>query len=173
MRVSGYTSACAMLAGIAVLACTACAKTDNGASADSTKAAAATSTTTAVTTPAAASTTAATLADFAGTWNMRAVPETGKDTTPTEYVLRGAADSTSWKVAYKKGPTLPLKVTLSGDSLIIDTPEHMSVRGKGIKVTTHGVYRRSGDSLVGRTVAHYSKGTDSVLTLRAEGRKAP
>ena len=160
MRVTNGTSM--LLCGLAMLSLAACAKTDKSASPDSTKPASAT---------AVPTQTSASYADFAGDWNMRAVPETGNDTTPTEFVLHASADSTAWKVAYKKGPTLPIKVSLSGDSIIVDTPEHMSMRGRG-KLTTRAVYRRTGDKLVGRITAHYAKGPDSVRTLRADGTKA-
>jgi hypothetical protein len=43
-----------------------------------------------------------------------------------------------------------------------------------MQVTTHGVYRKDGDKLVGRVTAHYAtKGADSVLVLRSEGTRAP
>ena len=112
------------------------------------------------------------LADLAGTWKFRAVPTSGTDTTATEYTLNATADK--WTNTYANGLKVPVNVTASGDSLITDSGPYASVRRKGVQVTTHGVFRKEGDKLVGTTTAHYkTKGADSVLTLRAEGTRTP
>jgi hypothetical protein len=114
-----------------------------------------------------------TLADIAGKWNLRTVPDSG-DTTPTLSVLEGTADSASWKIKFANGLTVPAHVTASGDSIITDIGPYASVRRKGMQVTTHGVMRREGDRLVGTTVAHYkTTRPDSVLRLRTAGTRAP
>ena len=131
-----------------------------------------TATTSTATPPGGAATSPLSFADLAGTWQMRSVPESGADTSATQSTMTARADSTGWKSVYKNGATLPLHVVVSGDSLIIDTAPHMSVRGRGLMTTTHSVYRREGDRLVGRSVAHYAtKSADSVLTLRVEGTR--
>ncbi len=120
----------------------------------------------------AAAPAAATLADFAGKWNMRAVPESG-DTTATTYVLTASADST-WTLKYSNGLEVKAHVMASGDSVVIDAGPYASVRRKGLKVTTHGALRRDGDKLVGSSTAHYATTKpDSVLRLRMEGTRAP
>ncbi len=114
---------------------------------------------------------AATLADFAGKWNMRAVPEAG-DTTATTYVLTASADST-WTLKYSNGLEVKAHAMASGDSVVIDAGPYASVRQKGLKVTTHGALRRDGDKLVGASTAHYNTTKpDSVLRLRMEGTRA-
>jgi hypothetical protein len=113
------------------------------------------------------------LADVAGKWNVRSVPES-VDTTATTYVLTATADSTGWKIAFPNGQTVKMRVHAMGDSIVSDAGPFASVRRKGMQVTTHAVMRKQGDRLVGTTIAHYkTKGPDSVLTLRTEGTKAP
>jgi hypothetical protein len=112
--------------------------------------------------------------DVAGTWKVRAVPQGGTDTTATEYTLTAAGTAEGWKIVYANGQTVPVRVSVSGDSIISDAGPYKSVRRKGVEVTTHSVLRKEGDKLVGTTVAHYkTAGADSVLTLRSEGTRVP
>jgi hypothetical protein len=158
---------------VAIVCCTTlvavgCAKSDQAAK-DS--AAAATAATPA---PAAALAPTLSLADFAGKWQVRAVPETGKDTTPTNYVLTATADTTGWMIDFPSGVKVPTHVTVSGDSLLISTGVFSSQRRKSMKVMTEGSARLQNGKLVGTTVAHYTNaGPDSVLRLHIEGTKMP
>jgi hypothetical protein len=112
--------------------------------------------------------------DVAGTWKVRAVPQSGTDTTATEYTMTAAATAEGWKIVYANGLTVPVRVSAAGDSIITDAGPYKSVRRKGMEVTTHGVFRKEADKIVGTTIAHYkTKGADSVLTLRSEGTRAP
>ena len=147
----------------------ACAKKSDQAAQDSAAMAAAPA---AAPAPAPAAPAPIALADIAGKWNLRTVPESG-DTTPTLSVLEGTADSTSWKIRFANGLTVPAHLTAAGDSITTDIGPYASVRRKGVKVTTHGVMRREGDRLVGTTIAHYATGPDSVVRLRTEGTRAP
>jgi glucose/arabinose dehydrogenase len=167
MRSHGPSLACITLT-LAVVA--ACAKSENKAASESAAAAAPAATTPA---PAPAPTAAVSLADVAGKWNMRSVPESG-DSTPTNYVLTAKADSSGWTLAFPNGPTVAARVMVSGDSIIMDAGPYSSVRRKGLQVTTHGALRKNGDRLTGTTVAHYKTSKpDSVLVLRTEGTRAP
>jgi hypothetical protein len=114
------------------------------------------------------------LADVAGRWNMRAVPESG-DTTPTMYVLTATADTTGWTITFPNREPVPTRVVaVAGDSVVTETGPYESARRRGVQVTTQAVFRMMGDSLVGTTVAHYrTTGADSVLRLRSSGTKAP
>ncbi|MGE5732316.1 MAG: hypothetical protein ACM37U_10265 [Gemmatimonas sp.] len=160
-RVALVCSATLLVAG--------CAKSDQAAK-DSAAAAAAA----AAAAPAPAPAPALSLADFAGRWQVRAVPETGKDTTPTNYVLTATADTAGWVVAYPSGLRVPVQVTLSGDSVMQKTGIFSSQRRNNVKVMTEGVARLQGGKLVGTTIAHYQKaGPDSVLRLHFEGTKMP
>lgn len=150
------------VAAIATLLTVACAKNDKAA-ADSASAAAATL---------AAAPRPTTMADFAGKWNMRSVPESG-DTTPTTYVLTATADTAGWMIEFPSGLKVPVHPMVMGDSLMISTPVYASQRRKGVKVMTEGYSRLDGGKLVGHTVAHYQSKKDSVLRLRVEGTKQP
>jgi hypothetical protein len=114
------------------------------------------------------------LADVAGKWQVRAVPESGTDTTATTYVLTATADTSGWSLAFPSGLKVPLHIQASGDSVIQTTGEFASQRRKGVKVKTEGSFKLQDGKLVGRSTAHYSKaGPDSVLHLRIEGTKMP
>src|SRR5207237_6644025 len=132
------------VAALATLLTVACAK-DNKAAADSAAAASATL---------AAAPRPISMADLAGKWNMRSVPETG-DTTPTTYVLTATADTSGWMITFPSGLKVPVHVMAMGDSVMISTGIYASQRRKGVKVMTEGASRLDGGKLVGHTVAHY------------------
>jgi hypothetical protein len=145
-----------------------CMKSDKAAK-DSAAAAAA-----AMPAPAPAPAPALSLADFAGTWQVRAVPESGKDTSPTNYSLTATADTAGWFITFPSGLKVPLHVAVSGDSVIESTGTFASQRRKGVKVMTEGSLKMQNGKLLGTTIAHYSTaGPDSVLRLRVEGTKKP
>jgi hypothetical protein len=124
--------------------------------------------------PAPAPTPAFSLADVAGKWQMRTVPESGKDTTPTKFVLTATADTTGWVMTFPSGVKVPLHVTVSGDSVIERSGVYPSQRRKGLKVTTESTMKLQNGKLVGTTIAHYATPRpDSVLRLRTEGTKMP
>ena len=144
-----------------------CAKSDQAAT-DSAAGAAATPT------PAPAPAPPLSLADVAGKWQVRAVPESGTDTSATNYVLTATADTTGWFITFPSGLKVPVHITASGDSLIERTGTFASQRRKGVKVMTEGSLRLQDGKLVGTTIAHYSgAGPDSVLRLRTEGTRMP
>jgi len=111
------------------------------------------------------------VADVAGTWDMRSVPETG-DTTATVYQVEATADG--WTLMLPDRDPIEGEVWTSGDSIVLDAGPFESVRRDGVMVTTHTVYRLEGDRLVGTTVARYATTeADSVLRLSTEGTRAP
>ena len=114
------------------------------------------------------------LADVAGKWNVRAVPESG-DTTPTMSVITMSGDTTGWTMAFEGRPPVALRVvSVGGDSIATESVPYSSARRKGVMVVTRTVLRREGDRLVGRSVARYdTKGADSMLVLRTEATRAP
>lgn len=146
----------------------ACAKTDRDAAASDSAAGA-------TETPAAATPTAS-LADFAGTWNVLAKPESGSDTSTTRYTLNATADSTGWTITFpgRPQPVAVRIVALQGDSVVTEAGPFQSVRRRNVQVTTRNVLRKEGDRLVGSTRARYaSTGADTVLVLRTEATRAP
>jgi len=113
------------------------------------------------------------LADAAGKWQVRAVPVSG-DTTSTNYVLTATADTSGWVINFPSGVKVPVKVMVSGDSLIMKTGTFPSQRRKNVKVMTEGSLKIQNGKLVGMTTAHYQgAGADSVLQLHTEGTKMP
>ena len=145
---------------------TACAKPES-ATADS---AAAASSSADNTIPAAP---ALSLADFAGKWNVTSTPTSGTDQSPTKYVLDATSNASGWTITFPGRKPVPVRVTVSPDSLLTEAGPYESVRRKGVQVTTRGGWRIDGDRLIGTTTAHYNvKTADSVLTLRNEGTRA-
>jgi roadblock/LC7 domain-containing protein len=115
-----------------------------------------------------------TFPDAAGKWQVRAVPESGTDTTSTNYVLTATADTTGWLMTFTSGVKVPLHVAVSGDSLLIKTGTFASQRRKNVKVSTEGALKLQGGKMVGTTIAHYvGVAADSVLRLHIEGTKVP
>ncbi len=155
---------------IAICCCAAvlagCAKKDNAA-VDTTAMASSTTTTTTPAAPAPIN-----LADVAGKWDVRAVATSG-DTTPTTYVLTAMATPDGWTLAFPgRKATVPMKVTVDGDSIIAAAGPYASVRRKGVQVTTNSSLRLQNGDLVGTTTAHYKvKTADSVLTLNTSGTR--
>ena len=116
------------------------------------------------------------VAALRGRWNVRAVPESGTDTVPTNYVLDAGEDSTNWTITFANRPgAVRLRVIASGgDSVVTQSDEYESARRKGVRVTTTAVMRAQGDRVTGHTIARYkTTGPDSVLRLRSEGTRAP
>ena len=114
------------------------------------------------------------LTEAAGKWQVRAVPESGTDTTSTNYVLTATADTTGWLITFPSGVKVPMHVTVSGDSVMIKTGTFASQRRKNTKVSTEGSFKLQGGKIVGTTTAHYvGVAADSVLRLRTEGTKMP
>ena len=111
------------------------------------------------------------LADVAGTWDMRTVPESGEDTTATIGQVEITPDG--WTLRLPDRDPIEGAVSTSGDSIIVEAGPYESVRREGLMVRTRGAYRLEGDRLVGTVVARYeTTGPDSVLRLRAEGTRA-
>jgi hypothetical protein len=119
-----------------------------------------------------AAATTISLDDLAGTWDMRAVPETGGDTTATVYQLLVTADGATLMLPDRD--PIEGQVTVAGDSLVMVAGPFESVRREGVMTTTNTVLRMEGDRLVGTTVATYeTTDADDELRLATEGTRAP
>ncbi|MGQ0537315.1 MAG: hypothetical protein ACT4R6_00075 [Gemmatimonadaceae bacterium] len=111
------------------------------------------------------------LADVAGTWTMRIMPE-NSDSVVATAELNATADAAGWTMILAGRPPLPMRVTVDGDSIMSEVGPYESVLRPGVQVTTNGVMRLEGGVLRGRTVAHYrSAGADSVVTFRSEATR--
>ncbi|HEV2017870.1 MAG TPA: hypothetical protein VGQ98_06115 [Gemmatimonadaceae bacterium] len=161
------TTRIAICCSAAVL--TSCAKKDNAAMDTTASSSASTTTTTTAPAPAPAPVN---LADFAGKWDVRSVPVSG-DTTPTTYVLTATSGTTGWTMKFPGRAPIAARITVAGDSVEIDAGPYLSVRRKGVTVTTNGGLRVQNGKLVGSTTAHYKvKTADSVLVLNSTGTRA-
>src|SRR4051812_35938040 len=147
-----------------------CAKKDNAA-VDSTSAVGSlTSSSTATT-----STTPAPIqaSDVAGVWNVRAVPVSGDTTAASTYVLTATSNTSGWTVTFPGSPPTQGKVTIDGDSIVIDRGPFTSPTLKGVPVTTKYVMRLQGGNLVGTNTAHFKLKThDSVTVSNTVGTRA-
>lgn len=113
------------------------------------------------------------LADVAGRWNVRAVPTSGTDTTPTNSVITATSNTSGWTITFPGRAPIPIRVSVDGDSIMTETGPYPSVRRKGVQVTTNGVMRLQGGNLVGTSTAHFQvKTADSVLVLNTTGTRA-
>ncbi len=113
------------------------------------------------------------LAAAAGNWTYVAKSPTG-DTVLVTGELRATADAAGWTLVLPKRPVMPLRVTVSGDSVMTSSGPYESVLRKGTQVTTDGVLRMSGAKMIGMSMAHYrTKGADSVRSLMIEATRKP
>ena len=105
-----------------------------------------------------------------GTWDMRSTPVSTTDTTPTIYQLQVA--NGTWTLLFPNREPVVGRVVADGDSFVVDAGPYQSVRREGVTVSTHAVYRISGDQMTGNVVARYQgAGADSVLNLTTTGTR--
>lgn len=131
--------------------------------------------------PPAADTTAAmmpaaptvSLADFAGTWQVRGMNEAGDSIVG--YTLHASADAGAWSITFPGRDPIPLRVLeVAGDSVVAEGGPFESAIRKGVQVSTHAVMRIQDGRLTGMTTARYAtSGADSVAMIRAEGTRMP
>jgi branched-chain amino acid transport system substrate-binding protein len=114
------------------------------------------------------------LADIAGRWNIRAVPETGDPMTTTA-VLHATANASGWTMDYPPNrDPIPVRViAVAGDSVVLEWGPYLSVRRPGIRAVSRDVYRLIGGRLVGYSVSRLLTTPEVVLRLRLEGTRAP
>jgi hypothetical protein len=113
------------------------------------------------------------LADVAGSWTVRVMPE-DRDTTLLTYEMTAGEDPSAWTITFPGRPALASRVTVGGDSILIAAGPYESALRKGVQVTIEGVNRLEDGKLMGKVTAHYAtSGADSVVHLRTEGTRAP
>jgi hypothetical protein len=120
----------------------------------------------------AADTAAVTAApNYAGNWTVNLMPQ-DKDSTLLTYTLQTTNDRTGWKIQLPDRPEMELRVIwMDKDSAVVENGPYASVLRKDVQVWTHSTMHLEGDRLVGTTIAHYSKGRDTVTTLRTVGTR--
>lgn len=114
------------------------------------------------------------LADVAGTWNVRSTLE-GSESTVVTYDMVATADRSGWSINFPNREPIPVRVVaVEGDSVVTEAGPFESVLRKGVQVSTQVVNRLQGGKLVGTTLAKYAvSGPDTVARLRFEGTRAP
>ena len=111
-----------------------------------------------------------TLADFAGSWVLSATIEGTPDPVPV--TLQGSADGSDWTMILEGRDPIQVEVSISGDSLIVQSAEYESVLREGVMVTvrTAGVMEDGG--MVGTMLATYrSEGGDEQVAGTIEGMR--
>jgi hypothetical protein len=114
------------------------------------------------------------LADVAGTWNVRSKVE-GNESTVVTYDMVATADRSGWSINFPNREPIPVRiVAVEGDSIVSEAGPFESVLRKGVQVSTQVVSRLQDGKLVGTTVARYQvTGPDTVARLRFEGTRVP
>jgi hypothetical protein len=117
---------------------------------------------------------AVSVADFAGTWSARAMPERG-DSTLITFDLMATADTTPWMMHFANGEMATGRIlSVAGDSIVTEFGPYTSALRPGVQVTTTTTSRLQDGRLVGTFVARYNVTTaDSVLRGRVEGTRKP
>jgi hypothetical protein len=114
------------------------------------------------------------MADLAGTWNIRSKLE-GSDKEIT-YDLVASGDGSSWTVIFPGRKPIPARVVATGgDSVVWESGPFESVIRKGVTVKTSRVTAHlQNGKLTGKTTAVYdARGADTVAHLTVEGTRAP
>jgi hypothetical protein len=112
------------------------------------------------------------LADLAGTWNMRTTSTDPADTFVNEYQI--VIDEESWTMNFPDRDPVSVTAVVDGDNVITDSEPFESVRHPGTMVTTHTIFHMEGDRLMGDVTATWQTAAgDSVGQLRTEGTRAP
>ena len=114
------------------------------------------------------------LADVAGTWNVKSNVE-GDESKVVTYDMVATADRSGWSINFPKREPVPVRiVAVEGDSIVSEAGPFESVLRKGVQVNTRVVSRLQDGKLVGTTVARYQvTGPDTVARLQFEGTRAP
>ena len=114
------------------------------------------------------------LAEVSGKWSMVNMAE-GSDSVLVTAEMSATGSSDGWTITLPGRPPMPMRISVSGDSIMSETGPYESVLRKGVQVTTNGVMRMVDGKLVGTIVAHYSGVTtaDSVVRLRTVNTRMP
>ena len=114
------------------------------------------------------------LADVAGTWNVRSMVE-GDESKAVTYDLVTTADSSGWSLKFPDREPIPMKViAVEGDSVVTEAGPFESALRKGTQVVARNVSRLKDGKLVGTTTARYKvTGADTLTRLNFEGTRAP
>ncbi len=91
-------------------------------------------------------------ADFAGTWELNVLLEGTPDPVPA--VLE-SSDGMMWTLTLPNRDPMQTDSYLSGDSLVVQSPEYESVLRDGVMVSTRSAVVLQGERMIGHMVATY------------------
>lgn len=123
--------------------------------------------------PPADVTSSVSLADMAGTWNMRTLNMVG-DSVLVTYDIFATNDVSGWTLTFPGRAPIPVRVIeVAGDSVMIDAGPYPSALQHGVTVSTRFDMKLEGGRLTGRITAIYNlpQGPTTV-PLRVEGTRA-
>lgn len=113
---------------------------------------------------------APTLADFAGTWNTSATLTGVADPVPSTMV--GTADGV-WTMTLEGRESIPLTVSMVGDSLVSESAEYESVLRPGVMVTVRTAAVMHDGMMMGNMIATYKMdGVTETVTGTITGTRA-
>ncbi len=120
--------------------------------------------------PAAVAPAATSLADFAGTWSMRALTEAG-DSVLIEYEMTATSGTEGWTVTFPDRDPIPAHVMEAvGDSVVLHLGPYPSALRDDVSVTTVTVTRIVDGRMMGYFTATYdAEGENSVLRGLQDG----
>lgn len=110
-----------------------------------------------------------TLADFAGTWTLETTLEGTPEPVPS--TIEGTADGTFTMMLEGRDP-MTMEASMSGDSLVLVSPEYESVLRDGVVVTVRTAAVAEDGRMTGKLLATYqtAEGTEEV-TGTVEGTR--
>jgi hypothetical protein len=121
----------------------------------------------------AAAPAATSLADFAGTWSVRAMTEAG-DSVLIEYELTATDHAAGWTVTFPERDPIPAHVAEAlGDSVVLHLGPYPSALRDDVNVSTMTVTRIVDGRMVGYFTATYNaEGSDNVLNGIQQGERS-
>jgi hypothetical protein len=96
---------------------------------------------------------APTLADFAGNWQVSSILAGTPD--PVASTMDGTADASTWTMSLEGRPSIPLRVSIVGDSLIAQSTEYESILRAGVMVSVRTASALNDGGLSGTVTATY------------------
>ncbi|MFC1661353.1 hypothetical protein ACFL3S_07890 [Gemmatimonadota bacterium] len=104
------------------------------------------------------------LADFAGTWSMRATDAAGENVL-IEYEMEATDGMDGWSVTFPDREPIPAQILeAAGDSVVIHLGPYASALREDVNVTTVTVARIVDGQMVGYFTATYdTEGPDNIL----------
>lgn len=113
------------------------------------------------------------LADMAGTWNMRTL-NMAADSVLVTYDIFATNDVSGWTLTFPGRDPIPVRVIeVAGDSVVLDAGPYASALQQGVTVSTRFDMRLQGDSLAGLITAIYNMPQGpTTVPLRVRGLRA-